>query len=481
MIKDAESGLFSYVIVYSSSRFARNIQDHLRYKSILESFGIRIICVNENFDDSTPEGDLMSNFMMSINQYYSRDLGRKTYLGCLETAKECKHVGGVPPYGYGVDKEQKYYIIEEEAKAVRIIFQMIADGYSHRDISKRLDELGYKTRKGKTFKADFTGMLRNRKYIGEYVWNIRRKSPILNRTTPDILHDESDVVRIPNGIPAIISEELFLKVQSRLEKNNGKHLSYEKRNYLLSSMIRCGKCGFHMCVDRDINGNGMNNYTRFNYRCYSSNKRRADCDTKDIRIDQLDAYITNIMFCVLLNERYSKNIYKLIREKLGQDYDRLRKSITGIQIEIDKTKREIQNLITSLAEAKAVVYQEIIKEIERLTLRKNDLESKSSQLQLELRDYPVFNEGMVSSNLSRIKSLVKNRTIEYIKPALRLLVKEIIITNEEIQVVVNLNAYISGKQTKDLEIIIVEDNENVRNVENQFKQRLNWSSLIIRV
>lgn len=93
MIKDAESGLFSYVIVYNTSRFCRNIQDHLRYRSILESYGIRLISVQESFDETTPEGDLMSNFMMSINQYYSRDLGRKTYLGCLETAKEGKAVG----------------------------------------------------------------------------------------------------------------------------------------------------------------------------------------------------------------------------------------------------------------------------------------------------------------------------------------------------------------------------------------------------
>ena len=68
MIKDAESRLFSYVIVYNSSRFARNLQDHLRYRSILESCGVRIVSVNENFDKTTPEGDLMSNFMMSINQ-----------------------------------------------------------------------------------------------------------------------------------------------------------------------------------------------------------------------------------------------------------------------------------------------------------------------------------------------------------------------------------------------------------------------------
>ena len=481
MIKDAESGLFSYVVVYNSSRFARNLQDHLRYRSILESYGIRIISVNENFDETTPEGDLMSNFMMSINQYYSKDLGRKTYLGCLETAKECKHVGGVPPYGYGVDKDQKYYIIEDEAKAVRIIFEMIAKGHTHKEVVQKLESLGIKTRKGKKFKADFTTMLRNRKYMGEFVWNIRRKSPILNRTTPDVLHEESDVVRIPNGIPAIVSQELFYIVQRRLEKNNGKHLDIKKRNYLLSSVIKCGNCGFHMYVDRDANGNGKRNFVRYNYRCYSKSKGRFDCDTKDIRIDQLDTYITNLLFGVLLNDRYSKNIYRLIREKLGHEYERIKKSLVNTQIEIDKTKREIQNLISTLAEARPIAYQEIVKEVERLTTRKNDLESRMQLLRNEMEEYPIFNEGMIQSNQLKIKSLIKNRTVEYLRTAVRLLIKEIVITNEEIETKVNLNAYISGNTTKDLEIGIVEESENVRDTNKQLRQRLNWGSLVIRI
>ena len=477
MIKDAESGLFSYVIVYNSSRFARNLQDHLRYRSILESFGIRIISVNENFDETTPEGDLMSNFMMSINQYYSKDLGRKTYLGCLETAKECKHVGGVPPYGYGVDKDQKYYIIEEEAKAIRIIFEMMANGYSHKEVAEKLDSLGLKTRKGTKFKADFTNILRNRKYMGEYVWNLRKRSSV-HKQVP---HESSEIVRIPNGIPAIVSEELFLKVQARLDKNNGKHLPKEKRNYLLSSIIFCGKCGFRMYVDRDANGNGKRNYMRYNYRCYSKSKGRFDCDTKDVRIDQLDTYITNLLFGVLLNDRYAKNIYRLIREKLGQEYERIKKSLVSTQIEIDKVKREIQNLISTLAEARPIAYQEIVKEVERLTTRKNDLESRMKLLRNELEEYPIFNEGMILSNLQKIKSLVKNRTTEYVRTAVRLLVKEIVITNEEIQTKINLNAYISGNNTKDLEIVIVEETENVRDTNRQLRQRLNWGSLIIRI
>lgn len=478
MIKDAESGLFSYVIVYNTSRFCRNIQDHLRYKSILESYGVRIISVNENFDETTPEGDLMSNFMMSINQYYSKDLGRKTYLGCLETARSCKHVGGVPPYGYGVDNDQNYFINEEEAKVVRLIFDMLDHDYSATEICRKLEENGYRNRKGKKFRPDFSNMVNNRKYMGEFVWNLRKRSPVLNRSIIDS-NGETDIVQVPHGIPAIISEEQFLRVQKKVALKKHSHINSEKRNYLLSSLVRCGCCGYRMYVDRDANGNGKKNWTRFNYRCYSNSKRRADCDTKDFRVDSLDAYVINLLYNVLLNERYSKHLYLLIRESLGKDYDKTRKEIANNQIEIDKTKEEIHNLVSSLAEAKSIAYQEILKEVERLSLKKNMLESSMVLLKRSIDEFPVFNEGIVYNSLMKMKSMIKSKTVEYLKPVLRLLIKEIILGNEEVQVKVNLNAYLLEKSNKDLEVVIIEKTESIKDTEKQFNQRLSWSSLVM--
>ena len=476
MIKDAQSGLFSYVVVYNSSRFCRNIQDHLRYRSVLESYGIRLICVNDNFDETTPEGDLMANFMMSINQYYSKDLGRKTYLGCLETAKECKHVGGVPLYGYSVDNEQKYVINEEEAKVVRIIFKMLEEDKSYKDICEYLTLNGYRKRDNTNFRGDFYYMARNRKYIGEYSWNVgTRKNKVLKHGSTD---GQPDIVVIPHGMPAIITEEQFFKVQKIIEKRKN-NKGGQKNNYLLSSILKCGTCGYKMCVDRNINGNGKSNWVRLNYRCYTRNRSRGDCDTKDVSVENLDTYITNLLFNILLNERYSKNIYKLIREKSGKDYENTRRELINTQAQIDKCKSEIKNLITSLAEAKSIVYTEIVKEIERLTLRKNDLELRVSELRFKLNEMPCFNEEMILKSILRMKSHIKSKTVGSIKPLLKVVIKEVILDNCKVRVVVNLNAYLTSKSNKDFEVVIVEDTQYIKNLEEQYKQKLNWNALVL--
>ena len=477
MIKDAESGLFSYVIVYNTSRFCRNIQDHLRYRSILESYGIRLISVQESFDETTPEGDLMSNFMMSINQYYSRDLGRKTYLGCLETAKEGKAVGGRPPYGYRVNDEQKYEINEEEATIIRLVFDLTEKGMNNREISDYLTENGYKNRKGKVFEPDFSWILRNKKYIGIYTWNVRQRSKITKALNPDLTNRGiSSVIMIPDGMPRIISDEQFYKIQKIVDERRTNRNSL-RTEYLLSGILRCGYCGYKLYVDKNNNGNGKRTYVRMNYRCYSYARKRADCKCCDLKVQNMDSYITNLIFNVLLNERYAKSIYRLIKSKIGKDYDEKHKRLTENQIKINKTMIEVKNLISSLAEARSIAYQEILKEIERLTQVKEQLEKENTNIGIELESYPVFNERTIESRITALKGNIKSKTVECLKPIIRLLFKEIVVNNEIIKSKINLNAYLPKNSKVSVEMEVLEDTENIKNPDKQMNQKLSWSEL----
>ena len=78
-------------------------------------------------------------------------------------------------------------------------FQRYADGETTREIVESLNARGLRTKQNISFgMSSFTTVLKNRKYIGEYQYQ--------------------DVV-IPGGVPTIVPEELFNKVQARLEKN----------------------------------------------------------------------------------------------------------------------------------------------------------------------------------------------------------------------------------------------------------------------
>ena len=52
--------------------------------------------------------------------------------GLNENAIKCIHNGGIPPLGYNVSDDKYYYINEQEAAAVRLIFKMYSENYGYR-------------------------------------------------------------------------------------------------------------------------------------------------------------------------------------------------------------------------------------------------------------------------------------------------------------------------------------------------------------
>ena len=170
MIKDAQKREFRFVIVHRMDRWARNVDDARHYKKYLRKYGIKVVSTIEEFDE-TPEGEFFELMSMGMAELYSKKLARECRAGLLANAREGKALGGTPLLGYKV--QNKRYVIEEsEAEAVRIIFDLFLKGYGYVQIRKYLCENGYRRADGREYTAHLYDILRNRKYIGEYSFNV---------------------------------------------------------------------------------------------------------------------------------------------------------------------------------------------------------------------------------------------------------------------------------------------------------------------
>ena len=140
---------------------------------------------------------LLSYQRKSIAEYYSAELSEKIQRGQKENALKGKNNGGGVPLGYLLDKKaQKLVIDPVTAPLVVEIFEKYADGKSVRSIVEDFNARGLKTKRGQPFNINnFSSLLKNRKYIGEYRYQ--------------------DVV-IEGGVPAIVPEALFNRVQERM-------------------------------------------------------------------------------------------------------------------------------------------------------------------------------------------------------------------------------------------------------------------------
>ena len=210
MIADSGKGLFDIVLVHKLDRFSRDRYDSAIYKKKLKKNHVKLCSVLERMDDS-PESIMMEAVLEGMSEYYSKNLAREVMKGMNETALQCKHTGGCPPLGYDLDENRQLVINEWEAQAVKIIFQMFADGYGYSEIIERLNAHGYKTKRGKMFgKNSLYEILSNEKYTGVFVFNkaaARADGKRNNHTQKD------NYIRIDGGCPAIVGKKLFAQVQ----------------------------------------------------------------------------------------------------------------------------------------------------------------------------------------------------------------------------------------------------------------------------
>lgn len=146
MMKDAEKGKFKYVIAWKSNRMGRNMLEAMLNEAKLQDLGIRVLYVEEDFDD-TAAGRFALRSMMNVNQFYSENMAEDVTRGMMDNAKKCMSTGP-KPYGYKSDENLKYVIDEPKAEVVREIFTRVACGDAFIDIARSLNSRGIKTMKG---------------------------------------------------------------------------------------------------------------------------------------------------------------------------------------------------------------------------------------------------------------------------------------------------------------------------------------------
>lgn len=247
---------FDAILLWKFSRFARNRQDSIVYKSMLRhDLGIDVISVSEPLaEDKT--SILMEAIIEAMDEYYSINLAEEVKRGMTEKARR----GGLqstPPFGYKVVKNQ-LVPVPEEAALVRGIFDRFIQGEGLFPIAKWLNDLGVTTHRGNGFEnRTIEYIIRNPVYIGKLRWNPA------GRTRRDF--SNPNIILADAGHEPLISMAVWEAAQNRMAavkaqwKYHGRPLS-EHRDWI-SGLVRCADCGSTMifCKPRYWKCNG---YTR---------------------------------------------------------------------------------------------------------------------------------------------------------------------------------------------------------------------------
>lgn len=387
MIADSAEHIFQLVIVHKSDRFSRDQNDSFQYRFILKKNDVSLYSVSEPFmyDDESTEGILFSNMVGAMNQIYILNLKKEVMKGLKENAYNCVHTGGTPPLGYDVDPITKKYVInEEEAKVVRLIFQMTLENKHYSEILTCLNENGCKTKSGNTFgKNSLLCILKNEKYTGVMIYNrTESRDPYTKKRNSNQLKPIEDQIRVPGGMPQIIPPDVYNAVQKKIHTRKGRTRSIE--TYLLSGKIVCGICG------GSYNGNRKKSTGNRNpimtYRCATnSRKGKSACSNKEVNRDSIQKYILERIEEILFADDKIDEVAEHFQAYIEQMESDTNNKIKSIRRSLQEYGSKKKRLIKRLANTDStVVIDGIESEIEEISEKVSSLECELDEAQESL-------------------------------------------------------------------------------------------------
>ena len=370
MIKDSEKCLFDVVLVWKLDRFSRDRYDSAHYKHILKKNGVKVLSAKENISEG-PEGIILESMLEGYAEYYSAELSEKIQRGQMENALKCRNNGGNTPLGYVVGQDGVLAIDPLTAPLVTEIFTRYDSGESISEITRSLNSRGLKTKKGKPFKIGGVSIiLKNRKYIGEYKYG--------------------DVV-IPKGIPAIIEDDMFDRVQARIAKNRKAPAKAKaNREYLLTTKLFCGTCGRMMAGE---SGTSRTGDVYYYYKCGGA-KRKLGCKRKAIKKDWIERAAVLITVSRVLRDEEIRRIAEAIVD-LQEKEDT---TLPIMQAQLAECEKAIENMLNAIQ--MGVLTASTKERLEQLEAQREDL--KLSILQTQMQK-PKYTTEQVVSWISRFK------------------------------------------------------------------------------
>jgi len=158
------------VIVAKADRLARDINLYYGFKARLSEMNLEIISVKEDWSAQDKlTAMILENFMAVVAEIEKENIKVRMSGGRKQKAKRGGYAGGKAPMGYKVENGE-LVINEDEAPAVRFIFDRKARGCTMLSTVDALNGAGYKTRNGKPFVISTVQSIWNneRTYRGEY-------------------------------------------------------------------------------------------------------------------------------------------------------------------------------------------------------------------------------------------------------------------------------------------------------------------------
>lgn len=381
------------IIVWKFSRFARNQEESIVYKSLLKKNDVDVVSISEPLVDG-PFGSLIERIIEWMDEYYSIRLSGEVMRGMTENAMRGNYQSDAP-IGYRSPGGGKPPVIDPDTVQIPIMIKdLFLSGSTTLQIARRLNDLGYQTKRGNLWDArGVRYVLENPFYAGKSRWNYTERGRRLKPT--------DEVIYADGNWEPIWDEDTVQQIQQRLAMNMRKVKSRDvsTAKHWLSGLLICSSCGSTMSYGGAKDRRG--------FQCWKYGKGQCD-ESHYISVGQIEALVIGYLEQVTLSSDISYSVITAAASDNGSRISELERQLQKIDAKEKRIKAAYQNGIDSLDEYKvnkAAINDErrIIEESIRELTPAADTQDK------ELLDRKM------RQNISDLLSVIKDDSVDYVK------------------------------------------------------------------
>jgi site-specific DNA recombinase len=306
----ARTGAVDMLLVYRVDRLSRKVRQLAQLAEELDTLNVVLRSATEPFDTGSAAGRMMLQMLAVFAEFEHATIVDRISAGIERRAKEGRWFGGRPPFGYTFSSEERVLVPDPvKAPVVRRVFDLYArKRLGTRTIAQLLHDEGAPAPSAGWGHPGVHWIINNPTYVGKIRWRDK---------VFDGIHEP------------LVDEFTFAKAQAILTER-GEHAKRRGNasDFLLSGLLRCGKCG-KAYIGMSANGNGG----RYHYYACTGRQKYGPkaCTGERLPRDKVDEAV----------------LHQLV--SIYRDKDIVADAITDANAETEKRRPEFEQRLASIA------------------------------------------------------------------------------------------------------------------------------------
>lgn len=386
LLSDIKRGAITKLVVYKLDRISRSLNDFSNLMELFRQYNVEFASTVETFDTSTPIGRAMLGIIMVFAELERENILMRVKDNYYARGEKGMYLGGPPTFGFDKTPTDiggiKTSVLIPNADMPTV--QYMYDAYcvertSLGDIAKQLNSDGVQSPGGALWDSNMISrILRNPSYVmadtdvyryfkekgcriptpveeftgergcflyGKRATNERKYTDVKDHVLTIGLHD------------GVISPQIWLDVQRKLDGNKQLRKGKTGTRSWLTGLIKCGNCGYALrVINRD-----------YFYCSGKANKKVCGGFEGNPRIDDVEHAV---------RERLFQKFEEIRDIVIEEDKPVQSPAVNKLKMRLETVSTQIDNLVDRIAETSSAIGKVLEEKLESLIKERESVEAE---------------------------------------------------------------------------------------------------------